>query len=104
MTTIDQDGQPQPPRASGPPADWPELGADPVMTNADLSIDEVLAAAVRGRSVVSRHAGWDFNGLVWWENGLFHEQVWVHHAVVETLSAPTLKELMTAVNTRFGWR
>lgn len=88
---------------AGPPDDWPELAGDPVMTNLDHSIDDAIAAVLRSSNVVSRHSAWNFNGLVWWQDGQFHERVSVHHAALETLSAPTLEGLMAAVNNRFGW-
>lgn len=86
------------------PADWAELNADPVMTNLDHTINEDVAALLRDRDLVSRHAAWDFNGIVWFERGHWHERVSVYHVWQTTLHALTLPELMKVVNDRFGWR
>jgi hypothetical protein len=50
-----------------------------------------------------KHAGWNFNGIVWFEDNLFHEEVCVYHEVQEVISSDTLKELMKVVNDKYGW-
>lgn len=74
------------------------------MSNCFHDIDAGFAEALLARpaQVLGRHAGWNFNGKVWFENGLFHEQVWCYRQPVKEISAPTLEELMTAVNDEFG--
>jgi len=74
------------------------------MSNCDHEIDEGFDEALRARpsEVYGRHAGWNFNGFVWFESGLFHEQVWCYRVPQKEISAPTLRELMEAVNEEFG--
>ena len=74
------------------------------MTNFDGSIDDGLAEALQAEpgAVFGRHAGWDFNGLVYFSDGMYHEEVWVYGAPRETISAPTLLELMEAVCSEYG--
>ena len=77
---------------------------DEHMSNCDHTIDDGMAEQLRaapGR-VYSRHAGWNFNGKVWFEDGLFREEVWIYHRPRETISAKSLRELMDAVNERYG--
>ena len=76
------------------------------MSNADDSIDDGLEDALRADpGVFTGHAGWDFYGRVWWdaERGVFVEQVLRYRAVVDEVTAGTLRELMTEVNDRWGW-
>lgn len=70
------------------------------MTNFDHTIDDGFAAALQAEpgEVFGRHADRDFNGEVWYADGQFHEEVWVHHVPLQTISADTLQELMAAVN------
>lgn len=75
-----------------------ELG----MTNFDHTIDVGLEAALRAGGVYGRHAAWNFNGQVWFADGMFHEEVWVYKEPQGTISAPTLEELMAAVNAKYG--
>jgi hypothetical protein len=75
-----------------------ELG----MSNCDNSIDEGLDEALRSGNVFGRHAGWNFNGLVYFEDGLFREEVYRYGSLRKVVSAPTLRELMDEVNSQFG--
>ena len=66
----------------------------------DDGLEEDLRAGKRGT-----HSAWNFNGQVWYDPvaDVFREDVWVHHAKMATLSAPTLDDLMRVVNDEFGW-
>ena len=77
---------------------------DECMSNCDHEIDEGMDEKLRSQpgEVFSRHAGWNFNGKVWFENEAFHEEVWVYGSPRETISAPSLRELMTKVNDQYG--
>jgi hypothetical protein len=66
----------------------------------DPGFDQQLRAKP-GRAF-GRHSGWDFNGLVWFDGEVFHEEVWQYHKPVKTISAASLWELMQAVNSEFG--
>jgi hypothetical protein len=74
------------------------------MSNCFGEIDEGMDEALRARpaEVYGRHAGWNFNGLVWFEGGLFHEQGRCYRVPRKEISAPTLGKLMSAVNAEFG--
>lgn len=73
------------------------------MSNFDQEIDEGLAEALKQGGVRAQHSAWDFCGRVYYEDGKFHEEVWTHGSISETLSADTLTELMTAVNNEYGY-
>jgi hypothetical protein len=66
----------------------------------DADMEQKLRA--RPREVYGEHCVWNFFGFVWFEAGLFHEQVWIYHVPQKEISAPTLRELMDAVNAEFG--
>jgi hypothetical protein len=72
------------------------------MSNLDHSIDEGFEAALRTGRFLGRHFARNFNGEVWFSGGQFREDVWVHHAFAGTTSAPSLRELMDAVNEKYG--
>jgi hypothetical protein len=73
------------------------------MSNLDQSIDEGFEEQLRSRRVWGRHAAWNFNGHVWFENGEFHEEVWRYGQPVASFSEPTLAELMETVSDEYGW-
>jgi hypothetical protein len=74
------------------------------MSNLDNKIDEGFAEALQARpgEVFGQHAAWDFNGMVWFADGQFHEEVWVYGSPRKTLSADTLRELMDLACDEFG--
>lgn len=72
------------------------------MSNLDHSIDEGFDEALRAGAVFGRHAAWNFNGKVWFQDGLFHEEVWIYGSPVGVRSAESLSELMQLVNDEFG--
>jgi hypothetical protein len=80
--------------------DWVEI--DMGMTNFDHAIEPGFEDALRRGGVWGRHAAWNFNGRVWFEDGEFHEQVWVYGAPRAILSASTLEDLMCKVNDEYG--
>lgn len=74
------------------------------MSNFDHQIDEGMEEALRTDSAFGFHAGWEFCGLVWFQDGRFHEQVFRHHCHVATYSADNLRDLMEVVNNAWGWQ
>ena len=74
------------------------------MSNFDHTVDECMADALMGEpgEVFGRHAGCNFNGLVYFHDGKFHEQVWTYGSPRETISADTLENLMDEVNSKYG--
>ncbi len=75
----------------------------PGMSNFDHSIDEDLEEYLVNGGEEATHAAWDFNGKLWYKDGLFYEEVWVYHVPQETISASTLPDLMKVVNDKYGW-
>lgn len=75
------------------------------MSNYDHTIEPGFAEKLQAQpnKVFGLHAGWDFNGRVWWDGELFWEEVWHYHMPQQKFSAPTLHELMEVVNKEWGW-
>lgn len=75
------------------------------MSNFDGAIADGLATALQAEpaQVFGRHAGWSFNGKVYFADGQFHEAVWCYGSLQGTISAPTLRELMIAVCDVYGY-
>lgn len=94
------DWQPVPP--SGPVAFF--LPAADVMTNFDHSIDQAVAELLRAGDRWAYHSAANFHGVVWFDGGRWHEQVFVHRVPQGSLSAGTLEDLMKLVNDEYGWR
>lgn len=92
-----------------PPPEYSALhGASEIplgMSNLCHDIDDGLDAALRANpeKFFGRHAAVNFNGLVWFKDGRFHEEVWRYHEIVKIVSADSLEDLMTAVNDEFGY-
>jgi hypothetical protein len=75
---------------------------DEHMSNFDHSIDAGMGKRLREGGTRSEHSAWDFHGDVWFADGQFHEEVRTYHTYRGTFSAPTLSELMDAVNDEYG--
>lgn len=73
------------------------------MSNFDHTIDERFEEKLRTGKFFGRHAAWEFNGLVWFENEQFHEQVWRYRRPQEIISADNLLDLMREVNDKYGY-
>ena len=80
--------------------DLPE--SDHGMSNLDQSIDAGLEADLKN-GMIGIHAAWNFNGRVWFEDGMFHEDVWRYRSYSATFSAETLRDLMNTVNDQYGY-
>jgi hypothetical protein len=89
-----------------PPEGWPRgFSSDTVvMTNYDHSVDEAVAERLRRGGECGQHTAFDFHAWVWFADGRWHEQVFVHHVPQGSFCADTLQELMKIVNDEFGWR
>ena len=75
-----------------------------VMSNLDHRIPSEMESFLRANpDETGEHTAWDHWGKVWFKDELFHEEVWVYGSPRETLSAPTLHELMELVNSRWGY-
>jgi len=76
-----------------------ELG----VSNFDGEIDPGFAEALRAQpgAVFGHHCGQNFCGRVFYEDGQFREEVQVYGRYNETISAPSLPELMERVNDEY---
>jgi hypothetical protein len=74
------------------------------MSNFNHEIDDGFEVALRNKPGIAwgRHAAWEFNGRVWFDGELFHEEIWRYCRPRVTVSAATLPELMRAANNEFG--
>lgn len=74
------------------------------MSNCGYEVDDGFEEAIRAEpgKVYGRHAGRNFNGHVWFDGEKFVEQPWVYGVPRQPISAPTLRELMAAVNEVYG--
>ena len=87
-----------------PPENFLDLGPwGPGMSNFDHSVDPEIEGVLRKNKMSCRHSAVNFNGDVWYEDGVFHECVNVRHTAVAHYEAPTMRELMTKVNNAHGW-
>lgn len=77
---------------------------DECMSNCDHSIDAGMEEKLRANpgQVFSRHAAWNFNGKVWFENDAFYSEIWVYGSPRQTFSASSLRELMDRANDEYG--
>ena len=78
-----------------------ELG----MSNFDHDVDDGFEQELRKSpaAVFGRHAGWNFNGRVWFDGESFCEEVWVYGVIQGIVKSDSLKELMKEVNDTYGW-
>jgi len=74
------------------------------MSNCDHTIDNGMEDVLRSQPVAGSHFAWDFCGTVWFDGENFVEEVFRFHVPVEILKAPSLRELMTAVNDKYGYK
>jgi hypothetical protein len=73
------------------------------MSNYLWVIDAAFSELLRTEKYFGHHAGRDFNGDVWYQDGVFHESVYVNHQFVAHYTADSLGELMSTVNDHHGW-
>ena len=76
-----------------------------VMTNADHSIDDVMAKMLKNTpsKVYADYPGRDFHARVWYVDKLYHAEIWVYHDIKEIMARKTLRGLMNIVSNKYGW-
>jgi hypothetical protein len=84
-----------------PPDGFRDTG-ETVMSNFDRGIDKAREARLRAEAVVMHYAAWCFSGQVWFRDGQFHCLVSVHGRPRQTITSPTLDELMVDVSSTYG--
>lgn len=74
------------------------------MSNFDHTIDSGLDSALRSEpeKVYANYSGWNFHARVWFENDQFHAEVSVYGAVMDTVSADSLQDIMDSVSSAYG--
>lgn len=74
------------------------------VSNADSPgwIDKGCEQALTSEPVYCSHAGLNFHGYCWFENGKFHEEVWRFNEPVASYSGDTLREVVDQVCAEFG--
>lgn len=72
------------------------------MSNFDYDIPPDMEKVLRAGDCHGTHAAWNFYGYVWFQDGLFHEDVWRFGRSIAVRSSDSLQGLMTIVNEEFG--
>ena len=85
------------------PEKFQEFDGDDIMLNFDRAVVEETAIAIKGEELFSRYAGWNFNGMVWWQDEKWHCEVWQYRSYMETVSEDTLDEIMITVSDKYGY-
>ena len=73
------------------------------MSNFDHSIDEGLESALVDEECFGLHAAQNFNGIVYYKDEQFCEDIWRFNSYRETRFADNLEELMENVNEEYGY-
>lgn len=79
-------------------AGWDET----LMSNIDDGVDDGAEEHLKSGGW-GRHAGWRFNGIVWFEQGKFFETVSCYQVRQATFCADSLIGLKREVNEEFGY-
>lgn len=85
------------------PKSFSEFGGEELMSNFDRQIVKETAEAIKGEKLFSRYAGWNFNGIVWYEHEKWLCEVWRFREWQETFVCDTLEEIMTEVSDDYGY-
>lgn len=65
-------------------------------------IQESAEETIKQPNVFGEHCGYNFHGIVWFEDGQYHEEVCMYKMVRGTYHADTLEELVQEVNSKYG--
>lgn len=84
------------------PEKFTEYDGEAIMSNFDGQIDKDVATEIKGKKLFSRYSGWNFNGKVWWQNDLWHCEVWCYQSWRQTVSCDTLEQIMEEVMQEYG--
>lgn len=76
---------------------------DEVMSNFDHCINNEVAEQLKAGDCFAGYAAWDFHGDVWYENGIYHCEIWRYHVHIDTISNEDLKEIMNEASDKYGW-
>ncbi len=84
------------------PKDFTEFEGEELMSNFDGQIEQATADAIKGEKLFSRYAGWNFNGLVWWQEDTWNCAVYCYGSLNKIVSEESLEEIMETVSEEFG--
>jgi hypothetical protein len=84
-----------------PPDDFHDTD-ETVMSNFDHAIDRTLEDKLRKEKVIMGYTGLNFCGDVW-HDGVFHCLIRVYGSPRETVSQPTLEDIMTHICSEYGY-
>ena len=73
-----------------------------IMSNFDHEIDIIVQEAIKNKPFWSAYSGWNFYGKVWYQDNLWHCEVWTYQSYSETFSAETLEEIMSDICDNYG--
>jgi hypothetical protein len=85
------------------PESFSEYNGDELMSNFGREIDKETEQAIKGKELFSRYAGWNFNGLVWWQDNKWLCEVWCYGSWRETFACDTTEEIMEEVSDEYGY-
>lgn len=85
------------------PDDFDEYHGEEIMSNFDYTIISETENAIKGQKLFSRYSAMNFNGIVWWENDLWHCEVWRFKSYQQTFSSESLKGIMNDVSSEYGF-
>ncbi|MBS3074402.1 hypothetical protein J4447_03015 [Candidatus Pacearchaeota archaeon] len=80
---------------------WEEI-KPPVFSNLDGILKEDIVDRLKEGECFSRHSAWDFNGSVYFNEGRFHEEVWVYCKLVEVLEGDTAMDVINQAREKYG--
>ena len=85
------------------PESFSEYEGKQLMSNFDRVIDKETEQAIKCNELFSRYAGWNFNGLVWWQDNKWLCEVWCYGSWRETFVCDTTEEIMENVSDGYGY-
>jgi hypothetical protein len=73
-----------------------------IMSNFDHEINPDAEEFLKNHKVYGDYPAWNFHGSVWFENGMFHCEIWQYHSHVDTISESSLAEIMESASDLYG--
>ena len=84
------------------PSNYVEFNGESIMSNFDHQIINETLDAIKENFLFSRYPGLNFNGLVWWQDDLWHCEVWQNQSYKQTFSSTELETIAEEVSSEFG--
>jgi hypothetical protein len=77
---------------------------DCIYANFDHKLNQNVAdqLKVQPGKTYAQHAAWGFCGYVWYQDGQWYEEIWIHNTRKTTRSNEDLRELIEEVNDHYG--